>query len=123
MVAPTEADSSQSRVTYVALTDLKVGALHVLTPQTEIETSPELPQNTLRVRGGLRVVNLCGLPGSYNHVLALQGKFPTYLVNQYSTDVPLTVNDVRKVVTAKLKAQAKAADKATSGSVLAQNGH
>ena len=37
----------------------------------------------------------------------MQGQFPQVLVNQYSTDVPLTVNDVRKVVTAKLKAQAK----------------
>ena len=63
------------------------------------------------------------LPVSNDHVLALQGKFPTYLVNQYSTDVPLTVNDVRKVVTAKLKAQAQAADKASNGPVLAENGH
>ena len=74
-------------------------------------------------QGGLLVVNLRRLAGSNDHVLALQGKFPTYLVNQYSTDVPLTVNDVRKVVTAKLKAQTNAADKAASGSVLAQNGH
>ena len=43
---------------------------------------------------------------------AVQGQFPQVLVNQYSTDVPLTVNDVRKVVTAKLKAQAKQAAKA-----------
>lgn len=46
---------------------------------------------------------------------ALQGTFPPVLVNQYSTDVPLTVNDVRKVVTAKLKAQAKQAAKAGNG--------
>lgn len=45
----------------------------------------------------------------------MQGQFPQVLVNQYSTDVPLTVNDVRKVVTAKLKAQAKQAAKGCAG--------
>ena len=47
----------------------------------------------------------------YEQAAAVQGQFPQVLVNQYSTDVPLTVNDVRKVVTAKLKAQAKQAAK------------
>ncbi len=48
---------------------------------------------------------------SDDQAAAVQGQFPQVLVNQYSTDVPLTVNDVRKVVTAKLKAQAKQAAK------------
>ena len=37
------------------------------------------------------------------------------LVDRYSTDVPLTVNDVRKVVMLKLKAQEKQAAKGTIG--------
>lgn len=53
----------------------------------------------------------------------MQGKFPPVLVHQYCIDVPLTVNDVRKVVTTKLTAQAKQAVKAGSGHTPAANGH
>lgn len=39
----------------------------------------------------------------------MQGTFPPALVNQFTNDVPLTVHDVRKVVTKKLAMQAKMA--------------
>ena len=55
--------------------------------------------------------HLCSVLVLADQADAVQGQFPQVLVNQYSTDVPLTVNDVRKVVTAKLKAQAKQAAK------------
>ena len=45
----------------------------------------------------------------------LQKNLPKMLVDRYSTDVPLTVNDVRKVVMSKLKAQEKQAAKASMG--------
>ena len=50
--------------------------------------------------------------------MRLQKNLPKMLVDRYSTDVPLTVNDVRKVVMLKLKAQEKQAAKASVG----QNG-
>ena len=43
----------------------------------------------------------------------VQRNLPKMLVDRYSTDVPLTVNDVRKVVMLKLKAQEKQAAKAS----------
>ncbi len=54
----------------------------------------------------------------YENDMCLQKNLPKMLVDRYSTDVPLTVNDVQKVVMLKLKAQEKQAAKASVG----QNG-
>lgn len=55
--------------------------------------------------------------------MCLQKNLPKMLVDRYSTDVPLTVNDVRKVVMLKLKAQEKQAAKASTALNGGKAGH